>query len=85
MTHALKTWPDFYHRIEDGSKPFEVRKLDRPFKEGDTVLLQEFDPGDNTYTGKECSFKITYLLEGPAFGIKKGYCVFGLGHINSYD
>ena len=44
MTHALKTLPEYFAAVKDGSKPFEVRKNDRDFKKGDKVLLQEHHP-----------------------------------------
>lgn len=62
MTHALKTWPEFYQKVVSGEKTFEFRKNDRPFKVGDTLLLQEFDPLKSEYTGNEHSVIITYIL-----------------------
>lgn len=44
MNHDLKIWPQFYSRVQDGSKTFEVRKNDRQFQFGDTVTLREWDP-----------------------------------------
>lgn len=44
MDHELKIWPQFYSRVNDGSKTFEVRHNDRNFQFGDTVTLREFDP-----------------------------------------
>lgn len=84
MTHALKTWPAYYKYVEDGSKPFEVRKMDRPFKTGDTVILQEYDPVNGGYTGKEKTFKIGYVLIDTPF-VKKGSCVFGLIEPPNYE
>lgn len=78
MTHALKTWPEYYAEVEAGRKKFEVRKSDRPFAVGDRLILQEFDPKSKRYTGKECSFTITYILHGPGMGIYKDYCVMSL-------
>ena len=37
-THQLKTWPEYFASIIDGTKMFEVRKADRSFKVGDTLL-----------------------------------------------
>jgi len=79
MTHALKTWPEFFEQVAKGNKPFELRKDDRPFKEGDTVILQEYDPKEEKYTGKELEFQIDYILrDQPKMGLKLGYCIFGL-------
>lgn len=44
MKHELKIWPQYYCRVEDGSKTFEVRKNDRNFQMGDSVILKEWDP-----------------------------------------
>ena len=46
MLHALKTWPEFYKEIVDGSKKFEIRLNDRPFKVGDEVVLQALGEQD---------------------------------------
>lgn len=44
MIHELKIWPQYYCRVADGSKTFEIRENDRGFQSGDTVILKEFDP-----------------------------------------
>lgn len=79
MTHALKTYPEYFKAIESGDKTFELRKDDRPFKVGDTILLQEYDPEKKTYTGKEISMAIGYILrDAVKFGLKAGFCIIGL-------
>lgn len=44
MKHELKCWPEYFHALVLGAKPFEVRKNDRDFKRGDTLVIQEFFP-----------------------------------------
>jgi len=44
VIHDLKTWPQYFARLVDGSKTFEVRKDDRGYQTGDTLVLREFDP-----------------------------------------
>ena len=44
MRHDLKIWPQFYCRVADGSKTFELRNNDRAFQSGDTIVLREWDP-----------------------------------------
>lgn len=79
MLHALKTIQPYFNQVKDGSKTFELRKFDRPFKPGDILMLQEFDAKDGIYSGEELQFTISYVLaEATEFGLKKGYCILGL-------
>lgn len=75
--HYLKTWPDFFAAIVDGNKRFEVRKNDRGFAVGDTLVLREYSLL-NGYTGRESRWLIGYMLTGPQFGIEAGYSVLSL-------
>jgi hypothetical protein len=84
MTHCLKTWPEYYKSVIDGSKPFEVRQNDRSFHVGDTLILQEYDPEKKQYTGQETEFSVTYILVGGAFGVEDGYVVMGLRQPERY-
>lgn len=76
--HHLKTWPEYFQAAWDGRKPFEVRKMDRDFKVGDMVFLQEWSPETETYLKRQIVARITYALEGGQFGIESGFCVMGL-------
>jgi hypothetical protein len=80
MVHTLKTWPVFFKAVEDGIKPFDLRKADRLYASGDTLVLQEYEPEGISYTGKEITFFISYILRDTDFpaAIKKGYCILGL-------
>lgn len=78
MTHALKTWPDFFKQVQDGIKSFELRKNDRDYKLGDQLLLQEYDPKTDKYTGQEWKGEITYVFSDEKFGLKKGYVLLGI-------
>lgn len=44
MEHELKIWPQYYCRVADGSKTFEIRKNDRGYQPGDVVVLKQWDP-----------------------------------------
>jgi hypothetical protein len=76
QTHELKCVPPFFEAVLDRTKPFEARKHDRRFCEGDTLHLRELWNGE--YTGRECSRTITYVLVGGEFGIERGYVVMGI-------
>jgi hypothetical protein len=85
MTHALKTWKQYYKSQSDGDKLFELRKDDRPYKVGDTFLSQEWDQDKSEYTGDETEYNITYVLrDAEFFGLKSGYCILQLKEINQY-
>lgn len=83
VTHELKCWPEYYAAVESGIKPFEVRKWNRPFRIGDTLLVKEYDPSTDDYTGRQLRRKITYLLDmtylpGDNIPHFAGYVVIGL-------
>jgi hypothetical protein len=78
MTHALKTWPEYFSAIEQGTKTFELRKDDRPFQIGDKLLLQEWEPASKAYTGGETIRIIDYILrDAVEFGLRKGFVIIG--------
>lgn len=69
-THHLKIWPEFYSGVALSKKTFEVRRNDRDFKIGDTLVLAEWDPnvynhpgGEPAYTGREVKVKVTYICD----------------------
>ena len=83
--HALKTWPHFFADVMAGRKPFEIRKNDRNYQEGDLLLLEEWmpdnesrDPRAGAYTGRKFEVLVTSVLRGPILGIEKGWCVMGV-------
>ena len=78
MRHDLKTWPEYFAAVKRGDKPFEVRVFDRPFAEGDTLLLQEYDPASQAFTGDTLACEVTYVLAGGQFGVEQGHCVMGI-------
>lgn len=85
MTHAVKTWLNYFKPQESGEKLFELRKDDRPYNVGDFFLSQEFDNAKNEYTGKETTYIITYILrDADFFGLKNGYCILQLKPIENY-
>lgn len=76
--HILKTWTEYFNKIEDGTKTFELRKDDRNFKVGDILVLKDYDRFRETFTGRTEFRIVTYKLDGGAFGLEKGFCVLGL-------
>ena len=78
MKHKLKIMSKYYEAILLGKKTFEVRKDDRPYSEGDTLLLQEIvSPNGCGYTGREMTVDVTYILRDSDY-VKDGYCIMGI-------
>ncbi len=83
MEHKLKILSEYYAAILQGKKTFEVRKDDRPFQEGDTLLLQEtVTPDGLGYTGREMKVDVTYILRDSKY-VKDGYCIMGIKIIST--
>lgn len=78
MEHDIKCWPEFYEDVESGAKPFELRKNDRDYRVGDTLLIREWLKNLGNYTGRKCRREVTYLISGPAFGLAADYVCMGL-------
>jgi ASC-1-like (ASCH) protein len=70
--HYLKTWSEFFYMVRAGLKTAELRLNDRNFADGDVLILQDFDPGSETYSGQEEVVKVTHIVRG-GFGLKEGY------------
>lgn len=43
-----KIWPEYFDAVASGNKKFELRLNDFDIKEGDTLVLEEWDPKDKT-------------------------------------
>jgi hypothetical protein len=77
-THELKTWPEYYAAIEKGEKTFEIRKNDRDFKKGDEVVLKEWNPITENYTGNSMTFCVGHVITDTRWGLQEGYCVMSI-------
>lgn len=78
MRHEIKTKRKFYEAVLRNEKTFELRKDDRGYQVGDTVILEEWDEEKERYTGRWQQVKISYVLRDcPEYGLKDGYCIFG--------
>jgi hypothetical protein len=61
MQHVVKSWSMFFRDIITGERTSDIRLNDRRYAVGDTMLLQEFDPVKQEYTGREVVVAITYM------------------------
>lgn len=75
-THELKTWPIYFNHLVAEEKTFEVRNNDRNFRQGDILVLREWDHENPRYTGRELRYQVGYIYSGPH--VTPGYVVMGL-------
>lgn len=80
--HRLKTWPRFYLDVVEGRKSFEWRRDDRGFEVGDRLILEEFDPAADVYSGQSCAVLVTSILRGPDFCVPDEFVVMSIRHID---
>lgn len=78
--HDVKLGTTFFDDVKTGRKTFELRKNDRGYKEGDTIVMHERK--DGTTTGRTIEKKIVYMLEDFT-GLEDGYCILGLGEVKA--
>lgn len=56
-----KIWPEYFDAVISEKKKYELRLNDFEVKEGDVLVLEEWDPKTNQYTGRKTKKKVTYV------------------------
>lgn len=91
--HRLKLNERYFDAVANGIKTFEIRKNDRDYKVGDTLVLREVNDDDKFLTyadhnlgmnlNYEVKVAVTYVLTHDEFeGIKEGYVALGIRRVN---
>ena len=62
-TIRKKVWPEYFEEILAGKKKFELRLADFEVREGDTLVLEEWNPNAKEYTGRKAEAIATYVLK----------------------
>ncbi|MGL5925556.1 ASCH/PUA domain-containing protein [Chroococcidiopsis sp.] len=78
-THELKTHPEAFQAVEYGVKMAEFRKNDRDFAVGDILILRDYDPKTEQYSGKFIKRLVTHIQTG--YGIPDGYVMLSMSTI----
>ncbi|MFH1359389.1 MAG: DUF3850 domain-containing protein [archaeon] len=63
MEVKKKVWPDYFQMILNGTKKVELRLADFDLKEGDILVLEEYEPETNTYTGRKIKKKAKSIIK----------------------
>ena len=61
MEIKKKTWPELFQKMLDGKKNTDLRLADFDINQGDTLILEEYDPEKKEYTGRVLKKKIKNL------------------------
>jgi ASC-1-like (ASCH) protein len=56
-----KIWPEYFEVMASGKKRYELRLNDFEINEGDTLVLEEWNPKTKEYTGRRIEKKVTYV------------------------
>lgn len=62
MRIEKKVWPQFFEKVRSGEKTFELRLADFECTPGDTLVLKEWSPEAQAYTGRELEKEVTYVV-----------------------
>lgn len=79
--HLLKVHPARFVDLLVGRRTVEIRPNDRGYREGDLLVLCEYDPIEDCYTKRALRRTVTHILDGPQFGLKSGYVAMSLAAI----
>lgn len=63
ITIKKKIPPDFYELVNSNKKNFELRLNEFEVNEGDTLILEEWNPKTKEYTGRTIEREVGYVLK----------------------
>ena len=63
MIHEKKVWPEYFQKIVEGKKNYELRLADWECNEGDTLVLQEWNPETKEFTGRTIKKEAAYVAK----------------------
>ena len=75
----LKLSSEYFVHVMNNTKRFEVRNNDRQFKLNDTLVLQEWDPINKGYTGRQITRQVLYILPLSTLIPNSPFVVLSLG------
>lgn len=56
-----KTWPEAFEKILSGDKTYDIRLADWKIEPGDILVLREYDPKTETFSGRVIEKKVGYV------------------------
>jgi len=58
-----KSWPKYFEQVQSGKKRVELRLADFDIQEGDTLVLEEWNPETKEYTGRKIEKQVSFVLK----------------------
>jgi len=88
--HELKSWPEFFMWVLSGDKKAELRYNDRDYQVGDVLVLREWEPKTESYSGRQCRRRVSHVMYGagsvgvitPMRGLNLKYVVLSLQEVD---
>lgn len=71
--HELKSWAKFFVPMWLGQKLFDIRVNDRDYQLGDHLILKEYYPDEQKYTGRVIEARVIYITDAPENDFGYGY------------
>ncbi|WP_199614683.1 DUF3850 domain-containing protein [Paenibacillus alkalitolerans] len=85
--HELKTWPVHFRDVIRPNKMLrkmvEIRLDDRGYAVGDTLILKEYQPHHEEYTGAWAEVQVSHILKGSPW-LPDGYIAMSI-HLLDFD
>lgn len=75
--HDLKTTGPPFAALWDGMKTFELRRNDRNYRVGDTLLLREWRTNRAEFTGRWIRVVVTYMVQGN-WGLERDFAALAI-------
>lgn len=85
VDHELKLDPARMAEVLAGTKTHEVRRFDRDFKLGDTLLLREFDRQSNRFVGPAAFMEVTNVTLPGTYGLPAAIGVMSVAMRDAAD
>lgn len=82
-THELKLLKEPFREKWNGNKNWEYRLNDRDFQVGDTLVEKEYDHINNTFTGREITEEVTYIVPGGQYNVPDDYVIMSTKSIST--
>ena len=63
MKIEKKVWPEYFQKILEGIKTYELRLADFECKSGDVLILREYNPITKMFTGRLIEKEVIYVAK----------------------